>query len=599
MALTKLVEVPASQVSMLLSGHVQDAIATVHVDAFGGDPTGATDSTAAALAAIQSVTAVTDSSLDQSVATYARLVFGRGTYVLKDLPLMTGWAYVGQGDFATRIVPAEGASWCFTTTGTTNVDASTSDMRMFNSSIADMNIGPIFVFSTHANALPKVSGAGGVLLKSCSYFTMRNVTFGGLDREALHCTEVFDSNFYNLRIRYCGSQSGSKYYPGLYMGPDGAFSSTNAVNFFGLHIEHCIQHMVLDLRCRHVFIYGLKSEGDVDTMSSVITGVNGVTFVAPELTWQRSDIPQFNMASGSVVGDITVASSYGVSFLAPQCISAPSTRGWYFHYVSTQSKLLVSDLFARYASKLIDGSNVSVQGGVAHLSGPVLFSCVSDFTISDFRSTRGYMKSGTIPVLLAGLRCTLRNSTFDVAGTDTSINSGVVGVGAGAVDASVTGVDFAGMSGTAILLGNQTARDSVYNNRILAGATYSTLVRNGTDLHVLTTGVGVGGMVRATATIAAGASATLNVVGEGCYLIVQAYDTSNASHMCSLFGAYGSTSLVIDKTLNSFFSTAAPSSGSGVVHLTKALTSAGLVCTNNTSTSITVNVVALSAVVQA
>lgn len=599
MALNKATQVPASAVSLALSGYVQDSVVTVNVDAFGGDPTGATDSTSAALAAIRSVTAVADSSLDQSASTYARLVFGRGTYRLKDLPLMTGWSYVGQGDFATRIVPAEGASWCFTTTGTTNVDASTSDLRMFNSSLADMNIGPVYVFSTHDNAFPTVSGAGGVLLKSCSYFTMRNVTFGGLDREAIKCIEVFDSNFYNVRIRYCGSFSGSTYYPGLYMGPDGSYSSTNAVNFFGLHIEHCMQHMVLDLRCRHVFFYGLKSEGAVDTMSSVITGVNCVTFVSPELTWQRSDIPQFSMASGNVVGGITVSSSYGVSFLSPQCMSAPATRGWYFYYVSTQGKLQLTDLFARHAAKIVDGSNVAVRGGSAHLSGPVLFSAISAFDIDGFHSTKGYVESGTIPVLLSGLRCSVRNSTFDVADGNVAVTSGILGIGASATDASVTNCGFSGTSGVAILLGNQTALDGVRDNYVAQGSTYTTLVKNGVGLNSFTTGVGLGGMVRGKTTIAAGSSATLSVVGEGCLMVIQAYDTTPASHMCTAFGAYGSTTLSIDKELNSFFSIATPTASSGKVHLTKALNSSGLVLTNNTSTNVTVSVLGVSAVVQA
>lgn len=377
---------------------MQDALVCVYVDGFGADPSGVTDSTDAVLAAIRSINAVMDSSYDPSVSAYARVVFGKGTYRIGNIPLMTGFVYCGQGAFATRIIPSNGAEWAFTTTGTTNIALSTSDLRMFNSTICDMTIGSYFVFGTHDNAEPVTEGAGGILLKSCSYVTVSNVCFNGLDREAIKGIEVFDSNFYNIRMRYCGSVNGSTIYPALYLGPDGSYSSSNAINFFGLHIEHCAQHIVLDLRTRHVFFHGLKFEGHADTYSSVITGVNCVVFDTPELTWQRSDIPQWQMASGAVVGDITVASSYGVSFIGPQCMSDPATKGWYFNYISTQGKLQLTDVFARDAHLIAGGRQIQVNGGSAFRCGPYLFNLGGVPLLTGFHRTTPPSVRGCMPL---------------------------------------------------------------------------------------------------------------------------------------------------------------------------------------------------------
>lgn len=578
-------------------GTVQDALPCVYVDGFGADPTGVTDSTDAVLAAIRSINAVMDSSYDQSVSAYARVVFGKGTYRIGNIPLMTGFVYCGQGAFATRIIPSNGAEWAFTTTGTTNVVLSTSDLRMFNSTICDMTIGSYFVFGTHDNAEPITEGAGGILLKSCSYVTVSNVCFNGLDREAIKGIEVFDSNFYNIRMRYCGSVDGSTIYPALYLGPDGSYSSSNAINFFGLHVEHCAQHIVLDLRTRHVFFYGLKSEGAVDTYSSVITGANCVVFDTPELTWQRSDIPQWQMASGTTVGGITVSSSYGVSFIGPQCMSAPSTKGWYFNYISTQGKLQLTNVFARHASKIADGSNIQINGGTAHLCGPVLFSSISNFDIKDFTATQMAVVNGTYPILLSGLGCVVEGCRLEVIGALDN-TTGIIGIGASATDACVFNNKLGGTNTYAIVLGNQDAANNVYDNYALNGASFTTFIRNSNPRTTFKNANGKGGILYLSIEVSAGATGTMGIVGENSLLMIQAYDASNGSHMCQAYGAFGSSSLSILQTLNSFFKTdlTGATPGDGFVYISKTTSSNVLTIHNYTSGKITLNVTSVNSI---
>lgn len=66
------------------------------------------------------------SGYDKTNSKYGVVVFGNGTYVIGDVPMFTGIVYAGQGQYATRIQPAEGCAYAFTTIGTTNVDQGTS-----------------------------------------------------------------------------------------------------------------------------------------------------------------------------------------------------------------------------------------------------------------------------------------------------------------------------------------------------------------------------------------------------------------------------------------------------------------------------------------
>ena len=304
----------ASLSALEQGGTVQDALVCVYVDGFGADPSGETDSTDAVLRAVKTVATLLTSGYDNTNSKYAVVVFGNGTYVIGDVPFFSGIRYVGQGEYATRIQPKPGAQYCFTTVGTKNIDqaASASD-RLFYSGVCRMSIGCGYQTANTPNYTEPPENVGGIFVKSASYMRFEHLDIRFLDGCGIDAVELFDSDIRHVKMMSVGNardtSSIESIVPALRLMPDGDYSSTNAVRIHALHIEECAKHMHIGKRTRHVFFTGgCKFEGAPDTNSSTITGVHNVTFSSPELTWQRSDIPMFEMAAGFE----GINSSYGI-----------------------------------------------------------------------------------------------------------------------------------------------------------------------------------------------------------------------------------------------------------------------------------------------
>lgn len=278
-----------SLVALAVSGNLSHAITGVYVDAFEADPTGSTDSSDAVIRAAKTLATMTTSGYDKNNKNYNVVIFGPGTYIIGDVPMFTGIRYVGQGPYATRIQPAEGCAYAFTTIGTTNVDQGTSSAdRLFHSGVTNMSIGSGYQTTDagSSNYTSPALNAGGIFVKNASYMTFEDLAIRFVDGCGLDCVELFDSDIKNVQLMSVGNDRDlNNIVPALRLMPDGDYSSTNAVRIDAMHIEECPKHMHIGPRTRHVFFTGsCKFEGGATTHSSTISGVNGVTFDAPELT---------------------------------------------------------------------------------------------------------------------------------------------------------------------------------------------------------------------------------------------------------------------------------------------------------------------------
>ncbi|HHG1721344.1 glycoside hydrolase family 55 protein [Klebsiella pneumoniae] len=147
--------IPSTLVTYIAASYAKDSADTisinsknrdkgaVYVDDFGADPTGTTDSTPAVMAAIQSISGVTNSRYTPESKRYLNVIFGSGVYIIGDIPFISGVMFSGMGRWATRIVPKEGSSFAFNTVDTVNYALSKGNtrMRLIAAGIKEMSIG--------------------------------------------------------------------------------------------------------------------------------------------------------------------------------------------------------------------------------------------------------------------------------------------------------------------------------------------------------------------------------------------------------------------------------------------------------------------------
>ena len=176
-------------------GTVQDAIVTVHVDAFGADPTGTRDSTQAVIDAQNSINAITNSLFVGSERSYARVVFGNGRYIIGDVPIKSGFSYAGQGSFATTILPKAGASWCFKPVGTEPFETSGGSKRLFRAEFEGLHIGCSLVNAFSDYPIP--TGVGGIYIAHASYIKMDDIYIRHMDGPGFWAESLWDSEVYD------------------------------------------------------------------------------------------------------------------------------------------------------------------------------------------------------------------------------------------------------------------------------------------------------------------------------------------------------------------------------------------------------------------
>ena len=588
----------ASLSALEQGGTVQDALVCVYVDGFGADPSGETDSTDAVLRAVKTVATLLTSGYDNTNSKYAVVVFGNGTYVIGDVPFFSGIRYVGQGEYATRIQPKPGAQYCFTTVGTKNIDqaASASD-RLFYSGVCRMSIGCGYQTANTPNYTEPPENVGGIFVKSASYMRFEHLDIRFLDGCGIDAVELFDSDIRHVKMMSVGNardtSSIESIVPALRLMPDGDYSSTNAVRIHALHIEECAKHMHIGKRTRQVFFTGgCKFEGAPDTHSSTITGVHNVIFSSPELTWQRSDIPMFEMA----VGIDGINSSYGIVFENPSCISAPGTPGYYFHAASNIAVIQINNLFARDAHLIAEGSQIQVNGGAAFRCGPYLFNLRGDSVVDGFSADNITVSAGLHAVNISGTGNAVRNSRFVSAGSETD-ETCVIAIGATATDAVVEGNAFGGTRGYAMILGNAAAEKLVFDNRQLAGAVFSTFIKNSQPRLSFTQAKGKAGLTDGTISISPGVDGWVGIIGFGTVISLHCTGSDGSTRTAVLLTSYEINVVNLISQTGTMFKTdtAGAVAGNGSVYLTTELNSQQLRIINYSTLTLTIKLSGLTA----
>lgn len=586
----------ASLSALEQGGTVQDGLVCVYVDGFGADPSGETDSTDAVIRAAKTLATMLTSGYDKTNSKYGVVVFGNGTYVIGDVPMFTGIVYAGQGQYATRIQPAEGCAYAFTTIGTTNVDQGTSSAdRLFHSGVMNMSIGSGYQTTDagSSNYTSPALNAGGIFVKNASYMTFEDLAIRFVDGCGLDCVELFDSDIKNVQLMSVGNDRDlNNIVPALRLMPDGDYSSTNAVRIDAMHIEECPKHMHIGPRTRHVFFTGsCKFEGGATTHSSTISGVNGVTFDAPELTWQRSDIPMFEMASVTP----GILSNYGIEFQAPSCISAPGTKGKYFHYTSDIAPLQINDLFARDAAMIAVGSRIKVLGGSAFRCGGKLFDLYGDSTVESFDAINITPTTDGDSISLSSTGNIVRNCKLHSNGSLTD-NTAAIAVGATATDAIVEGNSFGGTRNYAINLGNTAADSLMRNNQKISGASFGTFIKNSQPRRSFTQAKGKAGITAGTISISSGAEGWSSIAGQGALLVLHCVGSDGAARTAVILASYELNVINLIAQSGTMFKTDTTGAvaGNGFVYLTKVANSDQLRITNYSSLTLTLNLAGLN-----
>ena len=406
-------QIAAQEILIKQGGTVQNALVSIYVDGFGADPTGATDSTASILKAIESLNKTADSRYIRGNETYGEVIFGNGTYMIGDIPFLSGVRYRGQGQWATRIKPTPNARFCFTSLNTTDYYKKRVSGRLLQAGLFDLSIG----FGYQEKLENPTSKAGAIYLAYASYFTLSNILIQYLDGEGIRMEQVWDSDFSNLRIMYIGNNNVRRAKAALYIGPGNSeHDGSNALRFRGLHIENCAQLLYLDKATRHIFFTSPKFESVIESKSSFITGAFGICFDCAELTWGTPDIPMFKIFEDE--NDIRSINK-SITFDSPILISPPekNKHGWYFSYSSTSGYLVINNLSAINVFKIAVGNKVRVNNGVCIDSAAQLFNFYGDSLIHHFSfSNLNYDTNSDIKSIIEinGDNCSVENCDFNL-----------------------------------------------------------------------------------------------------------------------------------------------------------------------------------------
>ncbi|MDU7447409.1 MAG: hypothetical protein E7K09_23115, partial [Klebsiella pneumoniae] len=339
-------------VSLKYSGTVADALVDIYVDALGDFKNMQDGCTEAILAAVAHWGGRTDSAYVQGQKKYGRIHFPNGTYALEDLPFIAGWDY--ELEPFTLIVPHRNAKFAFTTVGTKGVvPGDPTWQRLMYSQISGGVIGDYWKETGNVPV-----GAGGINLLNGSYVRLRNIAIRHIRGIAIYGGELFDSPFENVSVMYCGNADPNNYAPCVLFDNAGGHDATNACKFDRLHLEANHTGGIWN-KCRHMIFNSMKVERDEGT--HVLAGCLGMTFMAPGLTFNRNDIPQF-LIKDFAKDDTTeqaASDSRGVIFESPSCISSSAGNGWYFQHTGNAGPLVISNLFGNGTGLLFKGKRAA------------------------------------------------------------------------------------------------------------------------------------------------------------------------------------------------------------------------------------------------
>ncbi|MEQ0239321.1 hypothetical protein ABLV46_12605 [Klebsiella sp. GB_Kp060] len=578
-------------VSLKYSGTVADALVDIYVDALGDFKNMQDGCTEAILAAVAYWGGRTDSAYVQGQKKYGRIHFPNGTYALEDLPFIAGWDY--ELEPFTLIVPHRNAKFAFTTVGTKGVvPGDPTWQRLMYSQISGGVIGDYWKETGNVPV-----GAGGINLLNGSYVRLRNIAIRHIRGIAIYGGELFDSPFENVSVMYCGNADPNNYAPCVLFDNAGGHDATNACKFDRLHLEANHTGGIWN-KCRHMIFNSMKVERDEGT--HVLAGCLGMTFMAPGLTFNRNDIPQFlikDFAKDDTTGQ-AASDSRGVIFEAPSCISSSAGNGWYFWHTSNAAPMEISNLFGNGTGLIFKGKNATIHGGTTYDCGPVLVDAEKDVSVYLVK-WRAIKKTavgdGTDDaIILRGANCKVVSCDFTGQPVDSASlaipNGAFINTTATAdsvvVDNTVGGYRQYGIRAAL----NQKVRDNKINtdNNHITSLTNQTRT-NSTLVNKNTTGFGLGSADgEATGlTIAAGATLSYEkVMGASLFwlrFIVNGTAAAGLIFADSSLPGIG----VVDNRNPALLSFAAGVAGDGLIHVTKPLSGGAITITNYTAYPVT------------
>ncbi|MEQ0532499.1 MULTISPECIES: hypothetical protein [Klebsiella] len=584
-------------VSLKYSGTVADALVDIYVDALGDFKNMQDGCTEAILAAVAHWGGRTDSAYVQGQKKYGRIHFPNGTYALEDLPFIAGWDY--ELEPFTLIVPHRNAKFAFTTVGTKGVvPGDPTWQRLMYSQISGGVIGDYWKETGNVPV-----GAGGINLLNGSYVRLRNIAIRHIRGIAIYGGELFDSPFENVSVMYCGNADPNNYAPCVLFDNAGGHDATNACKFDRLHLEANHTGGIWN-KCRHMIFNSMKVERDEGT--HVLAGCLGMTFMAPGLTFNRNDIPQF-LIKDFAKDDTTAqaaSDSRGVIFEAPNCISSSAGNGWYFWHTSNAAPMEISNLFGNGTGLIFKGKNATIHGGTTYDCGPVLVDAEKDVSVHlvKWRAIKKpAVGDGTDDaIILRGANCKVEQCDFagqPVDSASLAIPNGAFINSVASADSVIVGNTVGGYRQYGIRSAvNQKVRDNkinLDNNHI--GSLTNQSRSNSTLVIDNTTGFGLGTVNQSAPVIAAGATQELTIVG-GCtdlHIRVISGTTAAAAKVLADSSIAG---LGVYSQLNpSLLSFSAGTPGDGMVHITKPLSGYSITVANYTSGNVTVVITRISA----
>ncbi|WP_219719279.1 hypothetical protein [Klebsiella variicola] len=584
-------------VSLKYSGTVADALVDIYVDALGDFKNMQDGCTEAILKAVAHWGGRTDSAYVQGQKKYGRIHFPNGTYALEDLPFIAGWDY--ELEPFTLIVPHRNAKFAFTTVGTKGVvPGDPTWQRLMYSQISGGVIGDYWKETGNVPV-----GAGGINLLNGSYVRLRNIAIRHIRGIAIYGGELFDSPFENVSVMYCGNADPNNYAPCVLFDNAGGHDATNACKFDRLHLEANHTGGIWN-KCRHMIFNSMKVERDEGT--HVLAGCLGMTFMAPGLTFNRNDIPQF-LIKDFAKDDTTAqaaSDSRGVIFEAPNCISSSAGNGWYFWHTSNATPMEISNLFGNGTGLIFKGKNATIHGGTTYDCGPVLVDAEKDVSVHlvKWRAIKKpAVGDGTDDaIILRGANCKVEQCDFagqPVDSASLAIPNGAFINSVASADSVIVGNTVGGYRQYGIRSAvNQKVRDNkinLDNNHI--GSLTNQSRSNSTLVTDNTTGFGLGTVNQSAPVIAAGATQELTIVG-GCtdlHIRVISGTTAAAAKVLADSSIAG---LGVYSQLNpSLLSFSAGTPGDGMVHITKPLSGYSITVANYTSGNVTVVITRISA----
>ncbi|MDV0911273.1 hypothetical protein [Klebsiella variicola] len=569
----------------------------IYVDALGDFKNMQDGCTEAILKAVAHWGGRTDSAYVQGQKKYGRIHFPNGTYALEDLPFIAGWDY--ELEPFTLIVPHRNAKFAFTTVGTKGVvPGDPTWQRLMYSQISGGVIGDYWKETGNVPV-----GAGGINLLNGSYVRLRNIAIRHIRGIAIYGGELFDSPFENVSVMYCGNADPNNYAPCVLFDNAGGHDATNACKFDRLHLEANHTGGIWN-KCRHMIFNSMKVERDEGT--HVLAGCLGMTFMAPGLTFNRNDIPQF-LIKDFAKDDTTAqaaSDSRGVIFEAPNCISSSAGNGWYFWHTSNAAPMEISNLFGNGTGLIFKGKNATIHGGTTYDCGPVLVDAEKDVSVHlvKWRAIKKpAVGDGTDDaIILRGANCKVEQCDFagqPVDSASLAIPNGAFINSVASADSVIVGNTVGGYRQYGIRSAvNQKVRDNkinLDNNHI--GSLTNQSRSNSTLVIDNTAGFGLGTVNQSAPVIAAGATQELTIVG-GCtdlHIRVISGTTAAAAKVLADSSIAG---LGVYSQLNpSLLSFSAGTPGDGMVHITKPLSGYSITVANYTSGNVTVVITRISA----